>query len=225
MARTVTLASLRSQAQQRADMENTDFLTGAEWNVNINNSATELYDLLTTVFEDYYFDTHSITTSGTDTYPLPDDFYKLLGVDQLFASGQSGTVKPFQFGERNSYRPYTGSNEALTLSYIPVMPALTQDSDTFDGINGWEEFIVIDAAIKALIKEESDVSTLMAQKAAIVRRINECAPNRDAGMPDRVTDIYAVQPFDEALITPAIRYRILGGNIKFITSFGNKGMA
>jgi hypothetical protein len=225
MARTVTLASLRSQAQQRADMENTDFLTDAEWNVNINNSATELYDLLTTVFEDYYFQTSSITTTGTDSYPLPASFYKLLGVDQVFSSGQSGTVKPFQFGERNSYRAYSGTGEVLTLSFIPIMPALSGDSDTFDGINGWEEYIVIDAAIKALLKEESDISALMAQKAAITKRINECAPNRDAGMPDRVTDVYAVQPFDEAFITPTIRYRLMGGNIKLVESFGNVGMA
>ncbi len=63
--------------------------------------------------------------------------------------------------------------------------------DQIDGVNGWEEYIVVDAAIKALQKEESDVSVLMAQKAALTRRIEGAAANRDAGSPLSVTDAYA----------------------------------
>lgn len=60
---------------------------------------------------------------------------------------------------------------------------------TVDGVNGWEEYLVVDAAIKALQKEESDVSVLLAQKALLQRRIESAATNRDAAEPARVVDV------------------------------------
>lgn len=62
------------------------------------------------------------------------------------------------------------------------------DLTTLDGISGWEDYVVIDAAIKALGKEESDVTALMAEKEAMRMRIGAAAENRDASMPARVTD-------------------------------------
>jgi hypothetical protein len=50
--------------------------------------------------------------------------------------------------------------------------------------------VIIDAAIKCLQKEESDVQVLMAQKAAMKRRIEVAASNRDAGSPLSVSDVY-----------------------------------
>jgi hypothetical protein len=47
---------------------------------------------------------------------------------------------------------------------------------------------VVDAAIKALAKEESDVTELMAEKAMLKQRIEESAQNRDAGMPDTISN-------------------------------------
>lgn len=60
------------------------------------------------------------------------------------------------------------------------------DGNTY---NGWEEYVTIDAAVKCLQKEESDVSMLLAQKQALIDRIENMAANRDAGEPERVTDI------------------------------------
>ena len=50
----MALSQIRLQAQQRADRVNSKFLTTQEWNTNINKAMFELYDLLITVFEDYY---------------------------------------------------------------------------------------------------------------------------------------------------------------------------
>jgi hypothetical protein len=58
-----------------------------------------------------------------------------------------------------------------------------------DGVSGWLEYVITDAAIKAMQKEESDVSVLMAQKAALVARIIAAAENRDAGNPATVADV------------------------------------
>jgi hypothetical protein len=215
MARTVTLATLRQKAQQRADMENSTFLSASEWNGLISDSASELYDILVTVYEDYFQSSYAFTTaSGTSSYPLPADFYKLLGLDQQAGTNQSVTCEPFEFAERNHYQLYNAAGTQFTLYYIPACPVLASDSDTFDGVNGWDEYIVIDAAIKAKVKEESDISELMAAKSAIMKRIEDSAPNRDAGMGGRVVDVHRIDPY-YGLISPApARYRILGGNIQ-----------
>lgn len=63
------------------------------------------------------------------------------------------------------------------------------DATLLDGIAGWEEFVVIDAAIKAQIKQENDFSGLGAQKADMVARIQGMAEGRDAGQAQHVSDV------------------------------------
>lgn len=218
MAQTVTLSSLRTQVRQRCDMVGSNFVTDSELNGYINASARELYDLLVRVYgEDYYLSSYSLSTvSGTDEYDLPATFYKLRGVDAQINGSDWETLKKFNFNERNNWQNVAGWTSAglpnvryriygnkirfspaplavhsVKLWYIPSLTALSLDADTFDGINGWEEYVVVDAAIKCLQKEESDVSILLAQKEALKQRIENSAENRDAGEPERITDIYA----------------------------------
>lgn len=66
------------------------------------------------------------------------------------------------------------------------------DSTTLDGIAGWEEFVVIDAAIKAKVKQEEDVQELAGQKLAMTQRIEAMASGRDAGQAQHVSDMLAV---------------------------------
>lgn len=233
----VTLESVRTSAQQRADMFTSDFITNAEWNANINASYFELYGLLVQKYGNEYFvaldstgNFFQFTTNGTsEIYPLPDGsttylmpdgstapaFFKLLGVElQVNGANDWLTLKPFPFIERNRIsssnaaayvgrstnlryhllgsslwlKPRPMGGQIVRLQYVPRMTILVNDDDTFDGVNGWEEYIIIDAAIKALQKEESDTSVLMAQKVAMIQRIEAEAENRDAGSPARVGD-------------------------------------
>jgi hypothetical protein len=61
------------------------------------------------------------------------------------------------------------------------------DTTPVQGISGWEEFILVSAAIKAIVKEESDPSALMAQKGELKQRIIETAADRDIGKPSYVS--------------------------------------
>ena len=61
------------------------------------------------------------------------------------------------------------------------------DDGEFDGISGWEEYVIIDAAIKMLVKEESDTSALNAAKQAMLIRIKAAAAGRDAGEPPKIS--------------------------------------
>jgi hypothetical protein len=171
----------------------------------------------------------AITTDGTnDKYALASDFYKLLGVD-LLVSGSGATAKyislrPFAFAERNDFSgpgyvqfcrtnlryrlngaylwfaPFPPSGLTLRPQYVPRMTALSAEGDTSDGISGWLEYVIVDAAMKALQKEESDVSVLMAEKQMLIQRIESTAANRDAGNPATVADVTSDGSFDPTLL-------------------------
>lgn len=139
----MNLAAIRLAAQQRADKVNSNFVTMPEWNNYINQAMFELYDLLTTTYEDYFISPVPvmIQTDGTTfIYPLPNGtntfldglspgstitppaFYKLLGVDiGLNTSGNGfATVNKFNFIDRNRYAYPTQNvmvNTPLNLNY------------------------------------------------------------------------------------------------------------
>lgn len=215
---TVTLAQMKTRARERSDMESSDFVSEDELTGYVNSSLAELYDLLVAAYgEDYFLaDPFAIATvNGTSDYALPTDFYKLKGVDVRINGSNWQSVRPFNFNERNRNQDISwglaggpdvryrimGSNlklspvpngiYSLQLWYVPSAPVLDDDADTFNDVNGFAEYVIVDAAIKMLQKEESDVSVLMAQKMALKKRLEEMSVNRDAGQPESVSDIYA----------------------------------
>lgn len=148
----------------------------------------------------------------------PPSFYKLLGVDLALNNAVNAfvTVNKFNFSDRNrfvypntastiygvfnlQYRvmgtniefiPTPSAGQALRLWYIPRLTELLQDTDTtVTGISGWIEYVIVKAAYYALTKEESDTTQLVIQLAALQKRIEESAANRDAGMPDTISDV------------------------------------
>lgn len=208
----ITLAELRSQARDRADMTNSNFVSDSELTAMINSSVAELHDIFIAGGEsDYYLLSSTFSTvAGTETYALPTGFYKLRGVDVLSGS-EWVSARPFNFNERNTssfaasnvdfrYR-MAGSNILLSpvptnqvtvkLWYTPVATKLVADNDTLNDLNQFSEYVVVDAAIKMLLKEESDVSVLLATKADLRKRIENMVANRDAGQPEAISDIYA----------------------------------
>lgn len=216
---TTTLGLIREQVQQRTDMVNSGFITNAEWNNYINASYYELYDILVQKFgDDYFVATPYTYTTGTNQtlYPLPTNFYKLLGVEIALNTGNPSswvTMKRFEFIDRNRWsypNTYTfygitnlryrlnGNNlmimpigqagQTIQIWYIPRLPRLVNDGDIVDSISGWEEYIIADVAIKAFTKQESDPSVFIAQKQALLKRIEEAGENRDPGEATHVSD-------------------------------------
>lgn len=217
----MSLGQIRLASQQRADMINNNFVTTQEWNSYINQSYTELFDLMVQVYGDEYFvaTPFQFTTDGRypALYPLPARFYKLLGVDLSFGESQTAwlTLKKFMFMERNTYLygntpnnfvgainlryrvlgdniefiPMPASGQTVQLWYVPRPDVLLADSDILDSVSGWSEYVITSAALKALQKEESDVTVVAAQLLDLRRRIEAAASNRDAGEPERVSDV------------------------------------
>ncbi len=214
-----TVANLRLECQQRTDRVYSDNITDQEWNSMISRSYKELYDILAQKFGDTYFSAtpYTYTTvQNLQSYPLPDDFYKLLGVDiALNPSDPNSWVSltQFNFVQRNLYNypnqytlygitnlryrlngndlyvvPIPQQGQTLRVWYVPRPDELIDDTDIVDGVSGWEEYIVADVCIKALAKTEEDASIFGAQKMALMKRIEEAAENRNIGEPNTVSD-------------------------------------
>jgi hypothetical protein len=197
-------------------MTNSNFVSDAELVDYINGSIAELHDLLIGSDTDYYLLTDTFNTvSGTETYALPAAFYKLRGVDVRSGSGEWASLRPFNFNERNasndlsnysisgSYFRYRVAGDNLMFNpppqgiynvkvwYTPVATKLSSDADVLKDVNQFSEYVIVDAAIKCLNKEEADVSVLLATKADLRKRIENMSANRDAGQPESISDIYA----------------------------------
>lgn len=119
----MSLGQIRLSAQQTADRVNSQFVTMPEWNSFINLAMFELYDLLVTIFEDYYvanpcyFNLNGVDfqfplPNGSNTFQdaqgnnfIPRPFYKLLGVDLAVSTAQNAwvTINKFNFIDRNNY--------------------------------------------------------------------------------------------------------------------------
>lgn len=208
-----TLLQLRTRARQRANMENSQFVTDAEFNSYLNEAIADLRDkMISKVGADYFASTTTFTlVNGTENYALPADFYKILyveqrGIDQLYYK-----MRRFEVAERSLgaspisyYAPeikyrLTANNITFTpvnqlggiqvrLTYVPVPTELSADNDTLNGYNGWETYVILLAARKALVKEESDVSQVDSELQSLIQRIEAMADNRDHGQPFRIQD-------------------------------------
>lgn len=213
---TVTFAQLKERARQRADMEGSGFVTDDEFGVFVQDSAAELYDILVASFQDYYLQvTSPISVAGSDEIPVPAELYKLRGVDRQEGT-RWVSIDPFSFAERNDraasavplsyyttdsgirYRvqggvvkltPADQADGIYRLWFVPLMPQLAADSDVFDDQNRWADYVVVDAAIKALQKEESSTTALERQKQALLKRIEDMSKARDAGGPEVVLPV------------------------------------
>ncbi len=143
-------------------------------------------------------------------------FYKMYGMDIGVVPNANAfaTLKKFDFIQRNRYVfpqitstplgifnmeyrvvggnimfiPQPSAGQVMGVWYYPRLTTLLQDTDIMDGISGWTEYVIVDAAIKALRKEESDTQELMNEKIMLKQRIEESATNRDAGQPDTISD-------------------------------------
>ena len=150
---------------------------------------------------------------------IPPPLYKIRGVDLAINTSNNAnvTVQKFNFLDRNNYVypntastiygvfnlqyrlmgnqiefiPAPANNQKITIWYIPRLKELLADTDiTTIGNSGWLEYVIIRSAILALTKQESPMAdTLSAALLDLRKRIEGAADNRDAGLPDTITNV------------------------------------
>lgn len=219
MARTVRLDALRDRVRQRADVETALHVTDAEVTSYINESIAALHSMIVEAGEDDFLTSADISTvAGTETYSLTTPaatFYKVEHVE-VQIDGIWTPLERWQFSERHLYENSSNGGwgwQAGKIAYrivgrdnLRILPApdgvytvrlwyhaasvlLSADSDTYDGRDGWEEWVVLDAAIKIGVKEESDVGALVGEREKVELRIKPQARTKDRARPARVGDV------------------------------------
>lgn len=97
--------------------------------------------------------------------------------------------------------PAPTAGQFIRLLYVPILNTMLQDTDMMPfSISGWSELVMLDAAIKALIKQESfeQAAALKVFKDTMMERIETTAANRDVGQPNTVSDTRANTGFYDA---------------------------
>jgi len=218
----ISVQTIVDTAIDLADMRNSQFVdqsggAGTELIRYVNLAYRDLYNQIVQTNEHYFSTTSTISVvSGTDTYSLPADFYKLDGVDlQVDAlSGRYLTLRPFMFAERNKFRsglaftnaPYgqvfkyilAGSNirflpipslpATVQLWYTPNPTVISSFADTLQVVVGGDEYLSLYIACAMLIKEETDCSELNAKRQEVLTQLKSALRNRDEGAPKYITD-------------------------------------
>ena len=211
--KTVSVRELKDRIRRRTDQENSSFIDDDEMMEYLNSAYAEYYGLITTIYEDYNVSTADIlTVADANIYNLPSSFFKLIGVDYNADTDSVSELQPFAFTERNrlgnvvsevngrtnikykiigdtiTFLPTPPANRKIRLWFVPAAPNLTKDTQLIDGINGYEEMIICEVAMKIMNKQEQEAGPFVAAKAAVMTRIKNEAPNRDAGRAPKIGD-------------------------------------
>jgi len=221
VARTVTLANLRTWARQLSDTEgDTSNITDAELTALANRHLTEVYDALVDAGPaDYYASSQTVNVvAGTIAYALPADFRDLLEVYVHESDSERRILRPMGNGERGRYQAPLAAT-TLTVEYVPAPGTLVANGDTFDGVSGWEELIANLMARDVMVKREADPSVVLHTIAELRGRIARRARMRDRANPKRITDLDEQSSLWFPTASSNVSaYRLRGGNLEVYES-------
>ncbi len=207
------LQQIRERVRQRADIQGeTARYPDAELNGYINGSYKELWGLLvrSSLVRDEASQT--IVADGSATYALPVDHYSTIAVFRVYGTemvklerddqserphgapgARTGTADKYRTarvaGAKTMELSPRPSNGSYIHSYIPAPADLTLETDSVESVLAWDEYIVIDAAIKCLRKEDSSTTALKQDKAEIFVRIKEESEDQEEGKLGCIKDV------------------------------------
>lgn len=131
----INLGYLRYQTRLRADMLKSNFVTNDEWNIEINQSAAELYGLLVAKYgEDYFLAPLQVfQTTGSQFYPLPDgtNYLNTNGSPDPAGTAAAACYKVHKL-ELNSF----GANVNNTSGWVPMSRCNASDMDKYNLLLG-----------------------------------------------------------------------------------------
>lgn len=220
MTDTATASVLMTQVRQHTDTESDANITDAFLLSLVDKSYNKLYRQIATEYAGYFDveDSSKSLIVGQRLYALAADFMHLRGVDIVVGTDRV-TLGRIGFGERNrrtndpryysrqlerirtNYAYLTQKNdlridpvptttEQIIMTYVPRPTRITNSADTFDVIAGFEDFIVYDASVSVLGKQERDVSVMAAQRQDALQLIIQTVSPRETGDPIQVRDDY-----------------------------------
>lgn len=194
----------REIADQESAAPANAFVDRTECLAHLNGSIGLWHGMLVDAVPERFEVEETITANGAAAYNLPALHFMTLGVDSLWGSTRV-PLKRVQFQDRTRYDA-TGDAEGYYLKaativlvpkptsgtyyhqYVTAAPVLVSDSDSVDGVNGWEMWPIYDLAVFMMSKEESDPSAVMIKRDKIEALMKAAAADREAANPMRVVD-------------------------------------
>lgn len=181
----------------------------------INVYAAKLHSMLCRALPDFLAREADFATIANQTeYPLVDDFYTIISVradddsqvwqlprynmqreladlHQLGINGSS-TIHQYCYRivrDKMHIRPTpTTAGHTITYVYNPAYADKVADTETIDGINGWEEYIVQEVAADVCQRDETDPALHLQRAAQMRAEIEALAYDRDEG-PEYIQDV------------------------------------
>lgn len=207
MPRTRSVEDILNEIYDRGEIDS-EFVTRSEMISMVSTAYADYYAFLANLNPDLFLTSSNISvTSGTDTYDTPDDFWRVMGVDVSY-NGDWYILGRFNFASRNElqdsnanppdlrYRVVNGDlmlvpspSSAFTarLWYVPAPAVIRTESQTIDGIAGFEEYIRLHVLIQYDAKAEEDATLHASQLNALKQQMRSLA-SIDDGEPDMIRD-------------------------------------
>jgi hypothetical protein len=122
--------------------------------------------------------------------------------EEVTPTGWRAGIKPAYRlrGDRVLWVPTPKEIHTVTIEYLPTaifknaaLSAITQmttTTDTFDGVFGWEDWVILHTAIKLKSDAEKDIANLRAELAEREAEIVLSATERDAEEPQKIRDTW-----------------------------------
>lgn len=215
MANAIQLGDLRTRIRDRFELYS-DQVADSVLTTWINEANQKLAGILLKFNDNWSLseDTQNIV-AGTKSYSLPADCWRVLRVDVKDSSDQFITMEPYAISEETAldynnvvgvgqYR-YLVSGSNIRMSPLPTYsitnglrvlynanPALlVDDTDTLDGVSGFENYIILECGIKANQRfATDDYQSLIVERSDMEKFIKSLANSKDTGNPSRVRDAY-----------------------------------
>lgn len=111
-----------------------------------------------------------------------------LGTDLGYTASSSGSVVYIGLPEEVPTAVSVTSSDST--SFVSAWPARNLSGtfqNSFDGISGWDDLAVVDAAIKVVVKQQRDAALLSARRMQLMKEVEEAAEHRDPGEPQTAT--------------------------------------
>lgn len=127
-------------------------------------------------------------TSGSNVIGSMTDTTGLAVQMNITANFTQGVIPPGTTISAIGSTTVTMSSNALSTQSAFIFSAWS-DATLMEGISGWDQFVIIDAARKAMSKTEFDSSDMKQERDAMIMDIQAMAEARDAGQAFHVSDV------------------------------------
>lgn len=195
------MASLVTRCKRRADLENDEHISDAEWKALIGEVYGDLYSEVALTGYRYFEYSTTVTATGATSYTEPTGHMSTTSIHRVVddAGRLSDPLVELSPGEEQYYKGRTGnaiayqliddqlvfypnpSSGSYTWRYIPQPPDLGtyDDAGVVDVVMpDGEAFLLWGTAVLAKSKSESDVTLAMARLAEVRERLQVWSANR-----------------------------------------------